>query len=80
MPPKVIPTTATTSRSVGNISIANINLQGVTVAQLQEVINTLIVNRTSLENRLNKMDIIKVKMLLVKRFRGGKFKLRGFLT
>ena len=49
------------------------------VVQLQEVINMLIVNGTSLENRLNEMGIIKVKILLVKRFRGERFKLKGFL-
>ena len=48
------------------------------MAQLQKVINKLTVNRTLLENRLNKIGIIKVKIPLVKRFRGEKSKLKGF--
>ena len=77
---KVIPITVTTLGLVEDTSIAEIDLQVVIVVQLQEVINTLIVNRTLLENRLNKIGIIKVKILLVKRFKGEKSKLRGFLT
>jgi len=32
-----------------------------------------------LENRINKMGMIKVKMLLIERFSGEKAKLKGFL-
>ena len=71
---------ATTLGLVDNINIADIDLQVVTVAQLQKVIDQLIANRILLENRLNKIGIIKVKMLLVKRFRGEKSKLKKFLT
>ena len=48
---------------VGDINIADIDLQIVTVIQLQEVINQLTVNRISLENRLNIIGIVKIKML-----------------
>jgi hypothetical protein len=39
MPPKVILITATTSGLIGDTSIANIDLQVVTIGQLQAVIN-----------------------------------------
>ena len=70
----------TALKLVGDTSIAKINLQVVMVGQLQEVINQLIANRISLENRFNKIGIAKVKILLVKRFRGEKSKLKEFLT
>ena len=49
------------------------------VAQLQEVINQLTVNGIALDAKINSIGIIKVKMLLVKKFRGKKSKLREFL-
>jgi hypothetical protein len=39
MPPKTILTTATTLKSVGNTSMADTDLQVVTMGQLQAVIN-----------------------------------------
>ena len=75
---KVIPTTATALELVEDTNIAKIDLQLVIVVQLQEVINQIIVNRTSLKNRLNKIGIIKVKMPSVKRFKREKSKLKGF--
>ena len=80
MPPKATPTTATASESVGDISIANMDLQVVTMGQLQQIINQLTGNRQALENKINKIDIFKVKMPSVKRFSGEKAKLKGFLT
>ena len=78
---KVIPITVTALRLVEDTSIARIiDLQVVTVAQLQEVINQLIVNSIVLDIKINSISIIKVKMLLVKRFKGEKSKLKGFLT
>ena len=76
---KVIPIAVTTLGLVGNTNIADIDLQIVIVSQLQEVINILIVNRTLLENRFNTIGIIKIKILLTKRFKGEKSKLKGFL-
>ena len=67
---KAIPITATALRSVEDTNIAKIDLQLVTVKQLQEVIDQVTVNRTLLENRLNVIGMVKVKILLVKRFRG----------
>ena len=45
----------------------------------QAIINQLTSNRQALENKITKMGIFKVKMLLVKRFSGKKAKLKGFL-
>ena len=52
----------------------------VTVEQLQEIVDQLITNGTVLENKINKMGLIKVKMLLIERFSKEKIKLKGFLT
>ena len=80
MPLKAIPTIATVLKLVGNTSIANIDLQVVTIGQLQQIINQLTGNRQVLENKINKMGIIKIKMLLVKKFSDKKAKLKEFLT
>ena len=37
-------------------------------------------NGQALKNKINKMDIFKVKMLLVKKFSSKKAKFKGFLT
>ena len=52
----------------------------VIVGQLQEIVDQLTTNGTVLENRINKMGLIKVKILLIKWFSGEKIKLKGFLT
>ena len=79
MPLKAILTTATASGSVSNINIADIDLQVVIISQLQAIINQLTSNRQVLENKINKMGITKVKMLLVEKFSGEKVKLKEFL-
>ena len=71
---------ATTLELVGDTSIADIDLQVVTMGQLQVIINQLTGNRQVLENKINKMGITKVKMPSVKRFSGKKTKFKGFLT
>ena len=80
MPLKAALTTATTLKLVGDISITNIDLQVVTMGQLQSIIDQLIRNRQVLENKINKIEISKVKIPLIKQFRGEKIKLKGFLT
>ena len=80
MPPKVIFTTATALRSVGDTNIADTNLQVVIIGQLRQIINQLTSNRQVLENKITKIGIFKVKMPLVKRFSGKKAKLKGVLT
>ena len=80
MLPKVIPTMATALELIGDISIANIDLQVVIIGQLQVIVNQLTGNRQVLENKINKMGITKIKMLLVKKFSGEKTKFKGFLT
>ena len=80
MLPKVIPITATALKLVGDTSIADTDSQVVIIGQLQAIIDQLTGNGQVLENKINEMGIIKVKILLVKRFSGKKAKLKGFLT
>jgi hypothetical protein len=80
MPPKTIPTTATTSGLVGDTSIANIDSQIVTMGQLYKVVDQLTSNGVVLNNKINSMGISKVKMPSIKRFSREKTKLKGFLT
>jgi hypothetical protein len=80
MPPKIIPTTATTSRLVGDTNIANTDLQVVIMGQLYKVVNQLTNNSVALNNKINSIEISKVKMPLIKRFSREKVKLKGFLT
>ena len=78
---KAISIIVTALKSAEDTNIAKIiDLQVVTVAQLQEVINQLTVNSIVLDVKINSIGIIKVKILLVERFKGEKTKLRGFLT
>ena len=79
MPPKATPTTAITLGLIGNTSIANIDLQVVTMGQLQVVVNQLTNNSIVLNNKINSIGISKVKMPSIKRFSGKKVKLKGFL-
>ena len=60
--------------------MANINLQVVTIGQLQIIVNQLTSNRQVLENKNNKTGITKIKMPFIERFSGEKAKLKGFLT
>jgi hypothetical protein len=80
MLPKIILTTATTLGSVGDINITNIDSQVVTMGQLCKVVNQLINNNVVLDDKINSIEIFKVKMLSIKRFSGEKVKLKGFLT
>jgi hypothetical protein len=77
---KTTPTTATTLGLVGDINIANTDLQVVMMRQLREVVNQLINNNVALNDKINSIGIFKVKMPLIKRFSGEKIKLKGFLT
>ena len=79
MPLKATPITATALELVGDINIANMDLQIVIISQLQQIINQLTSNKQALENKITKMGIFKVKMLLIERFSGEKAKLKGFL-
>ena len=72
--------TATALESVSNTSIANINLQVVTMGQLQVIVNQLTSNGQVLENKITEMGISKIKMLSIERFSGEKAKFKGFLT
>ena len=80
MPLKVIPTTATALKLVGDVSIADTDSQVVIIGQLQQIINQLTSNRQALENKINEIGITKVKIPSVKRLSGKKAKFKGFLT
>ena len=80
MLPKVISITVTASGLVGDINIANIDLQVVIIGQLQQIINQLTSNRQVLENKITELGIFKVKMPSIKRFSSEKAKFKGFLT
>jgi diketogulonate reductase-like aldo/keto reductase len=80
MPPKITLTTATTLRLVGDTSIADIDLQVVTMGQLYKVVNQLTNNGVVLNNKINSIGISKVKIPLIKKFSREKVKLKRFLT
>ena len=80
MPLKITPITGTTLGLVGDINIANIDLQIVTVGQIQAVVDQITANNIAFQNRLNIIGITKVKMLAIKHYSGEKTKLKGFLT
>ena len=80
MPPKAIFITATALGLISDISITNTDLQVVIMGQLQAIINHLTSNRQVLENKITKIGIFKVKILLIKRFSSKKAKFKGFLT
>jgi hypothetical protein len=65
---------------VGNISIANTDLQVVIIRQLQTVVDQFINNGIALDDKINSIGILKVKMPSIKWFSGEKAKLKGFLT
>ena len=65
---------------VNNTNIADIDLQVAIIKQLQAVINQLIANGTVLENRLSIIDILKIKILSIKKYSVEKIKLKGLLT
>jgi hypothetical protein len=50
------------------------------MGQLYIVINQLINNGITLNNKINSIGMLKVKMPLIKRFSGEKVKLKRFLT
>jgi hypothetical protein len=50
------------------------------MGQLYKVINQLISNSVALNNKINSIEISKVKIPSIKRFSREKVKLKGFLT
>jgi hypothetical protein len=50
------------------------------MGQLYKVVNQLINNSIALDNKINSIEISKVKMPSIKWFSGEKIKLKGFLT
>jgi hypothetical protein len=55
---------------VGNTSITNIDLQIVTMGQLQAVVDQFTNNNIVLDDKINSIGILKVKMPLIKQFSG----------
>ena len=51
----------------------------VTINRLKEVIKRIDANNAGLKARVKDIGIIKVKMLLIKRFNGLRNRLKGFL-
>jgi hypothetical protein len=49
------------------------------MGQLYKIVNQLINNSVALNNKINSIGILKVKMPSIKRFSGEKVKLKGFL-
>ena len=80
MPPKAIPTTVTALELANNTSIADTDLQIVTIGQLQQVINQLTSNRQALKNKIAELGIFKIKMPSIEKFSSKKAKFKGFLT
>ena len=61
-------------------SIEDMDLQLVTVGQLQEIVDWIIDNNRILKERLNGIRAAKIKLPLIKWFLEEKLKLKGFLT
>ena len=70
---------ATALELISDTSMANTDLQVVTIGQLQAIINQLTSNRQVLENKIAKISMSKIKMLFIERFSGEKAKFKGFL-
>jgi hypothetical protein len=60
--------------------MADIDSQVVMMGQLCKVVNQLTNNGVALDNKINSIEMLKVKILLIKRFSGEKTKLKKFLT
>ena len=83
MPPKIAPTTTLGVLTlVDDTSIEDNRsnkLQLVTINRLKEVIKRIDANNIGLKVRVKDIGIIKVKILLIKRFNRLRNKLKGFL-
>jgi hypothetical protein len=53
--------------------------QVVTMGQLYKVVNQLTNNSIALDDKINSIEMSKVKIPSIKRFSGEKVKLKGFL-
>ena len=76
---KTLSMAATTLGIGGDTSILDADLQPVIRGQLQEIINYLQDNNQLLKEKINGIEMVKVKLPLIKRFLGEKLKLKGFL-
>ena len=75
-----MPLTAATTLGLRDTSIVDMDLQLITRGQLQEIVNRLLDNNRILKERINRISVVKVKLLLIKQFLEERLKLKGFLT
>ena len=54
------------------------DLQVVTIKQLREIVNYINNNIQTLDNKVNKIKMTKIKLLFIKRFNSTRLKLKGF--
>ena len=69
MPPKApvaMLLTAATTLGLKDTSIPDIDLQLIIKGQLQEIVNYLLDNNRILKEYINRISIVKVKLLLIK--------------
>src|SRR6266571_1046646 len=86
MPPKTLVMTSglNTSRRDDDISMVDNNttqdLQLVIIKVLKDIIDQMNNNQLALDNKINGIGLLKVKLLFIKRFNGTRLKLKGFLS
>ena len=51
----------------------------VIIKQLREIVEQINGNTQALDNKINEVGMIKVKLLSIERFNGTKLRLKGFL-
>ena len=76
----LIAVTTLGSRLSKDTSMADTILQMVTIKQLQEIVDQIIDNNKLLKEKVNKMGLVQIKLLFIKRFAGERLKLKEFLT
>ena len=59
---------------------SSLDSQVVTIAQLKSTIDEINLINNAIRIRINNIGIVRVKMLLIKRFLGKRLRLKGFLT
>ena len=56
-----------------------LDLQVVTIKELREIVNYINNNMQALDNKVNEIGMIKVKLLSIECFNGTRLKFKGFL-
>ena len=60
-------------------SLGSLDLQVVTIRELKEIVKYINNNIQVLDNKVNEIGMIKVKLLSIEWFNGIRLKLKGFL-